>query len=776
MKPSSALSKDNAFFDTAKLEQFSIHSRQRNRCYASIGASGFAEVSSASGLNSQDDSRALAATDWDHDGDVDVLMVNRTGPQLRFYMNFLNRGNSVSFRLTGEDSNRDAIGARVEVKLPGVAAPLVKTVQAGGGFMSQSSKRLTFGVGDAKKVESIVVRWPSGKVHHFKQLSVGAMYQLTEGNAEPIEVGSDRYPSIRYASLPGSVRQPLPNERTLFTPRFPLPSPEAQVAAGKWNQLKTSGEQPTIFLFWGQNSESEQVLDQLNRFVGDLEDAKATVVTVFADSSSLRPDEQWEYLSNFAENSPEIKNWTSLSSGGLETMKIVFGHWFGKRELHKTPFALLVDKQMQVVGFYPVEAFRKKQLLNDLRLCGQPPTLADQTSIGGGFWATPVLSVDSRELADRLNRAGFDFAAKQLHASVSFEIANDLKNEAKDFTALGRFDLADQFFEASLHEDPENISALIGRSNLAIDRALAANASELNPGRTSAENMAIAVSAVGLSLPEAKAGFEKVLEIDEKQWQATIGIAKIQLLQDKPSEALKTLVKYQEIHPRVEVLAMQGRVLFQAGRYNKAKSVLEDAYDERPDLPYLAGDLGYLYLIDDDPDGAKQLLREAHRLHPSDFTFLRMLAETEFLTGDLNEAVDLFTQVNQLQPDQLRSKNVLAWLLATSPTDAKRDGVAALALIDTDSEDLTDQDAATLEIYAACYAEVGEFDKAFRFQQLAVKQTNVESNSRVNLRSQLQRLELYRNRKPYRTGRAPDSPMHVYGSQLTDGDFQALRY
>ena len=96
-------SEDKAFFDTAKLEQFSIYSRQRNCCYASIGTSGFAEVSSASGLNSQDDSRALAATDWDHDGDVDVLMVNRNGPQLRFFMNFLNRGNSVSFRLRGED-------------------------------------------------------------------------------------------------------------------------------------------------------------------------------------------------------------------------------------------------------------------------------------------------------------------------------------------------------------------------------------------------------------------------------------------------------------------------------------------------------------------------------------------------------------------------------------------------------------------------------------------------------------------------------------------------
>ena len=207
-----------------------------------------------------------------------------------------------------------------------MAAPLVKTIQAGGGFLSQSSKRLTFGVGEAKKVESVLVQWPSGEVQQFKQISVGAMYQLTEGIIDPVEAIDDRYTKIRYTSLAGSVRQPLPNERTLFTPRFPLPSPEAQVAAGKWNQLKTSGDQPTIFLFWGQNSDSEQALDNLNRFVGDLEDADATVVTVFADDSSLRPDEQWEYLSNFAEE---------LTSD--QKLDVAFQWWSRDDEDHTRP-------------------------------------------------------------------------------------------------------------------------------------------------------------------------------------------------------------------------------------------------------------------------------------------------------------------------------------------------------------------------------------------------------------------------------------------------------
>ena len=779
---SSTHDESRKFLDAAKLERYSVYSRQRNRCYAGIGAGGFADISSASGLNFLDDSRALAATDWDHDGDIDVLVVNRNGPQLRFFINSLNRRNSVSFQLEGEASNRDAIGARVEVRLAGATAPVVKTVQAGGGFLSQSSKRLTFGVGDAKKVDSVVVRWPSGKVHRFSQLAVGAMYELAEGNVEPVERVNDRYHmKIRYSNLVGTVRKPAPKERTLFVPRFPLPSPEAQVASGKWNLLKTSGQQPTIFLFWGQNSESEQALQQLNRFVGELEAAEATVVTVFSDSSDLRADEQWKYLANFAENSPAIKNWTSLSNGGLEAMKIVFGHWFGRREIPENPFALLVDQNQMVVGMYPAEAFRKEQLLEDLKLCGQPSNIADQTTNINGFWAASTVTVDSRDLSSRLEQAGFDFASQQLLAGIADELAEDLKNEAKDFAALGRYDLAEQLYEAALQEAPDNISALLGRSNLAISHALAASKAESNSNQTTAGSVALAVSDGGLTLPEAKAGFERVLEINPNEWRAAIGISKVQLLQNRPAEAVETLVEYRKINPRVEVLAMQGRVLFQTGKYDEALRVLGMAHDERPDLPYLAGDLGFLYLLNDEPKVARKYLRQANRLQPSDLTFLRLLAETEFLTGDFNRAVDLFKEVNRLQPEQAHCKNVLAWLLATCPYDAKRDGVAALALIDTDSENLLDQDAATLEIYAACYAEVGEFDKAVKFQQIAVNKASGGSNpqnySQAQFRGMEGRLELYRTREPYRTAGSPEqSPIQANGSRLSEGGFQALRF
>ena len=776
---SNSNSQQMAYLDAIEVEHYSLHSRQRNRFYASIGNNGFAEASSVSGLDFAEDSRAIAATDWDHDGDTDVLMVNRTGPQLRILLNALNRRNYISFQLEGETSNRDAIGARIELKLKGVPMPLVKSVQAGSGFLSQSSKRITFGVGDARAIESAVVHWPSGKVHQLKRLTVGSLYELAEGDLQPIEKVSDRYRlKIKSSRLSGSFRQPHSDERTLFKPRLPLPPPEVQVAAGKWNLLKCANDKPSIYLFWGQNAKSEQKLEKLNRFVNELEKFDVNVVTVFADSSNLRPDEQWKYLQNLAVNSPDIKNWTSLSTSGLATMEIIFAHWFGKRELPVNPFGLLVDSQQKVVGIYPDDTFEKSQLLEDLKLCNPPAAFAKNKHTENGFWVNSVLSDGSRRLAHRLEQAGFEEASRTLLASTLVEIAEDLKNEAKDFAAMGRYDLAQRYYRASLEKDPNNIAALLGRSNLVIKQALATSVAD--DQQTFVADTALPVSDSSLTLQKAKDGFRRVLELDPKRWQAVVGIAKIQLLEDRPTKALATLQGHQKNNPDVEVLAMQGRVLFQSGKYDEALRLLGRAYDERPNLPYLAGDLGYLYLLNDEPRVARKHLRKAHQLHPSDLTFMRMLAETEFVTGNFEDAVDLFTQVTQLEPNQSRSKNVLAWLLATCPYAAQRDGVAALALIDTDSENLVDQPAATLEIYAACYAEIGQFDKAIEFQQQAVNKTNdqsaSENYSKQQLRGMLTRLELYRTKQPYRTADVLQTPIQNNDSQFIDGKFKALRF
>src|SRR5580698_6243679 len=119
---------------------------ERNVFYLNNHDGTFSDVSGISRLDFPDDSRSFALADLDHDGRLEVILKNRNGPQLRILRNAMKDiGNSMAIRLRGKKSNRDAIGARVTVEVPGHRQ--TKYLQAGSGFLSQHTKELFFGVG-----------------------------------------------------------------------------------------------------------------------------------------------------------------------------------------------------------------------------------------------------------------------------------------------------------------------------------------------------------------------------------------------------------------------------------------------------------------------------------------------------------------------------------------------------------------------------------------------------------------------------------------------------
>ena len=146
---------------------------ERNTAVLNCGGTRFANVSAATGLDFADDARALGTVDWDHDGDLDIWLQNRTGPRLRLMLNQTDNnatGHSfVAVKLRGTTCNRDAIGARVEVVVKprnSESGPpnteqsrLIQTLYAGDGFISQSSKWLHFGLGRSLDIQHIIVRW-----------------------------------------------------------------------------------------------------------------------------------------------------------------------------------------------------------------------------------------------------------------------------------------------------------------------------------------------------------------------------------------------------------------------------------------------------------------------------------------------------------------------------------------------------------------------------------------------------------------------------------------
>jgi hypothetical protein len=112
--------------------------------------------------------RGAAYADFDHDGDLDVLISTNNGPAVLLRNDGGNRNHWLSVRLAGARSNRDGIGAVVRVESAG--GKQWNMVRSGSSYCSQSDLALTFGLG-ADAAASVEVVWPSGVKQQFKSVT-----------------------------------------------------------------------------------------------------------------------------------------------------------------------------------------------------------------------------------------------------------------------------------------------------------------------------------------------------------------------------------------------------------------------------------------------------------------------------------------------------------------------------------------------------------------------------------------------------------------------------
>ena len=123
--------------------------------------------------------RGLATGDFDRDGDVDLLMTTNNGPAVLFRNDQSSGNRSVRFRLTGTQSNRDAIGATVRIFHGGTSQSRV--VRSGSSYLSQSELPVTFGVGKRDVLDRVTIAWPNGRSEEFTKVATGKQYDCVEG-------------------------------------------------------------------------------------------------------------------------------------------------------------------------------------------------------------------------------------------------------------------------------------------------------------------------------------------------------------------------------------------------------------------------------------------------------------------------------------------------------------------------------------------------------------------------------------------------------------------
>ena len=123
-------------------------------------------------------SRGVAFGDFDNDGDLDILIMNRSEPP-SLLRNDVPAGNHwIKVRLEGTKSNRSAIGSRVLAHYGGKVQAQSLTSQCS--FLSSNDPRLHFGLGPATTVD-IEVRWPTGASETFSKIAADQLITIREG-------------------------------------------------------------------------------------------------------------------------------------------------------------------------------------------------------------------------------------------------------------------------------------------------------------------------------------------------------------------------------------------------------------------------------------------------------------------------------------------------------------------------------------------------------------------------------------------------------------------
>jgi hypothetical protein len=156
-----------------------------NRLLKNVQGKRFADITTSSGTGHLQKGHAVAAGDWDRDGNVDIFVeLGGATPGDRFRnVLFQNPGHDnhwITVKLIGKKTNRPAIGARIKVVPAKAENAIYRHVTSGSSFGANPFQQ-TIGIGKAQKIDTLEVYWPtSGTTQVFGDVSVDQAIEVTE--------------------------------------------------------------------------------------------------------------------------------------------------------------------------------------------------------------------------------------------------------------------------------------------------------------------------------------------------------------------------------------------------------------------------------------------------------------------------------------------------------------------------------------------------------------------------------------------------------------------
>jgi len=604
---------------------------ERNVFYANNRDGTFSDISGASGLDFRDDSRAFVLADLDRDGCLEIVLKNRNGPQLRVLRNVMKElGSAVAFRLRGTKSNRDAVGAAVTVESGGRRQ--TKFLQAGSGFLSQHTKELFFGLGDAHGTIRASVRWPSGLTQTFDRLPASQRIVLEEGSqdfaATPFAPTSGAYGGagdpVKSDSLPAHSETWL--IEALRAPDFSLPD-----AAGKVTGLGSFRGNSLLLHFWATASPdggAQLRLLQKNRDV--LSQRGLRIVGIKLDQpGDAAKGISFPALATLVAT-PEV----------IGIYNILYRYLFDRRRDLPVPCSFLIDREGMMVKIYQ-GAVTTERLLEDIT--SLPSTAEERTRK-----ALPFAGTLYEKDAFRRNDFTYGVALFQRgyleQAAASFQQVIAAKpNEPEAYYNLG--------------------TLYLRKNDLAKAQQYLEQTVKLRPVYPEAWNNLGMIAAQQGRADDAIQNFKESLAQRPDYAIALLNLGNVYRRQGNFAESERLLKRALELEPEnPEVHYNLGMLYARQEQLSLASGYLQRAVTLRPDYPDALNNLGVFFVREERYAEAEEKFTTCIRLAPSfDQAYLN-LARLYVVLKEKDKAREVLQALLHQQPQHKMAQQALEML------------------------------------------------------------------------------------------------------------------
>ncbi len=415
--------------------------RERDVCYRNLGDGRFEDVSYVSGLDFPDDGRAWVSLDVDGDGDLDLVLKSRTAPQLRMLRNDTPAGaRGLIVELQGASANRDAVGAAATL-ITNRGRRLLRVVRSGSGFLSQSSRRLHFGLPEGEQAQTIEIVWPGGERQTISPPQRGA-FRIRQGAAiEPL--APPKAPALAPPTEP-------------FTERPWLAEPVANVDA----QLKPYRGKKVLLNLWASwCPPCRTELDEFTRRSAEFTKADVQVVLLSVEEDKPAPA---------GLPFPSLK----ADNRTIGVYSVLYRNLFDRRRDLALPISFLIDESGNLIKIYQGSA-SVEDITADAAATKRPALPFD-----GARYTEPP-SRNYNDLATAMAERGFQPEARALFETAlargrtGYELYN---NYAGLLIAGGDFAQAEKLLRASIRDNSNQASSNANLGLLLMDRGRAEEA------------------------------------------------------------------------------------------------------------------------------------------------------------------------------------------------------------------------------------------------------------------------------------------------------------